>query len=67
MSHLTYHEENPYSNALGYEVKNPSDFGCFWLSKGISIQKAQESGKGGREKSKYEIFSETAVVVVKPF
>ena len=27
-----------------------SDFGFFELSKGISVQKAQEGGKGGREK-----------------
>ena len=25
-SDLTYYEENPISDALGYEVKNPSDF-----------------------------------------
>ena len=42
-------------------------FLIFELYNGISVQKAQESGKGGSGKSKSEIFSEPAVVVVKPF
>ena len=33
----------------------------------MSVQKAQETGKGGSKKSKIEIFSKAAVVVVKPF
>ena len=43
------------------------DFEFFELYNGISVQKAQESGKGGSGKSKSAIFSKTAVVVVKPF
>ena len=39
----------------------------FELYNGISVQKAQESGKDGNRKSKFEIFSKTAVVIVKPF
>ena len=34
--------------------------GYFEIQKGISVQKAQESGKGGNGKSKIEIFSKTA-------
>ena len=44
-----------------------SHFYFFELYNGISVQKAQESGKDGNRKSKFEIFSKTAVVIVKPF
>ena len=42
-------------------------FWFFELYNGISVQKAQESGKGSSKKSKIKIFSKMAVVVVKPF
>ena len=39
----------------------------FELCVTIFVQKSQLSGKGANRKSKIEIFSKTAVVVVKPF
>ena len=41
-----------------------SNFGFFELSKGISVQKAQESGLESLKNRNFEIFSETVVVVI---
>ena len=42
-------------------------FLIFWVLEWQSVQKAHKSSKGGNRKSKNEIFSKTAVVVVKHF
>ena len=47
--------------------ENIEKFGFFELQKDTSVQKAQECGKGGRGKRKFEMFSKTAQVIVYTF
>ena len=62
---VTSAQKRFYDHHRGF-WENPK-FLFFELYNGISVQKAQESGKDGNRKSKFEIFSKTAVVIVKPF